>query len=674
MFKQTYTLASLLCGKYAKHLCLLSLALLLMSAELYAKKPKRCHKRVGYFASRNPDKLVSKLCRNLETDSAKVAAIYCWIISNLKYDYTKFEKQDFRVVNARNILKQRKAICYGYATLFKELCSKAGIKAVIVNGYSKNNSVDICDSFFLEDHAWNAVRIDDKWYLCDLTWDGGYHTYWRRTFKGSLLYVFSFGKIDKMYLKPKFVKRPAWNFFLKPGDYFAYDHLPANPIWQLKSDISSPVDFKNDSSWWYRSPRSMEDTYSEEYENERNSYADATDSLNEITDGYAYNAFNYRNHYQITVAKIFQALPYYRSIDFRSKDSAFQLEMADSVISYANQTLMHADSNRHYILQQHAMLINHLKLKNDKLKTDNKTLRKSSERLNKFATKGKRFRGKLSSYVNRTFKINRQSLENTFKNEKIYDPKKPSRTNEEDSADIINKLDSVDALLQLNLSKLDSMQDGTDSILFRLYPQLGRAVNFEYNKAANIKVAWLMRMLWNVDDLDYQMTLLKDSLLKKNRQNDSIFFNGSMDIMDSIHHCFKRINTQYKFIFRLSKEKLKLYRQLKNKCSAGSIQKITASYQAEKIGMYKTLNDYNAWQKNFILDLESLNDFLHELKQGCRKSIRQCRLERRFKLKPRHIHLRRNALLRLNTYRSRFANIELRKALRAKEKFKRKKR
>lgn len=674
MFKHTCTLASLLCGKYAKRICLLSLALLLMSAELYAKKPKRCHKRVGYFASRNPDKLVNKLCRNLETDSAKVAAIYCWITSNLKYDYTKFEKQDFRVVNARNILKQRRAICYGYATLFKELCSKAGIKAVIVNGYSKNSDVDICDSFFLEDHAWNAVRINDKWYLCDLTWDGGYHTYWRRTFKGNLLYVFSFGKIDKMYLKPRFVRRPTWNFFLKPGDYFAYDHLPANPIWQLKSDISSSTDFKNDSSRWYGLPRSMEDTYSDTYENERNNYAEAEDSLNEIIDGYAYNAFNYRNHYQLTVAKIFESMPYYRAIDFRSKDSAYQLETADSLADYARRILMHSDSNRIYIGQQHAMLINHLKLKNDILKSDNKKLRKSSERLNKFATKGKRFRGKLSAYVKRSFKINRQSLEKSFENDQIYKPKTSERSNEADSAALISKLDSVGALLQLNISKLDSMQNCADSILFSLYPQLGRAINFEYNKAVNIYTAWKMRKDRNIDDLDFPMKLLKDSLLLNNSTNDSIFFNGRMSILDSIQHTFTKINTQYKTIFRLGKERLKLYRQLKNKCSSGSSKMILDLYESEKLGMLNNLNNYNEWQNKYIFELKLLNEYLKLLKHACKESIKQCRFERRFKLKPRIIHIRRNALFRLNTYRSRFANIELRKALRAQEKFKRKKR
>lgn len=660
-------------GVYVKAVSLLLFFFLYQAQELQAKKPKRCHQRVGYFASRNPDKLVKKLCGKLESDSAKVAAIYCWITSSLRYDYTKLKRQDFRVVDLRSILKHKRAICYGYATLFRDLCQRAGIKAVVVNGYSKNPNVDLPDSFFLEDHSWNAVKIDDKWYLCDLTWDAGYLTYWRRTFKGSLLYVFSLGKIDRMYLKPKFVKRPMWNFFLKSGDYFAYDHLPANPIWQLKADISSCTDFKNDSSWWYGKPRSMEDTYSDIYENERNNYAEATDSMNEVTDGYAYNGFNYRNHYQLTVAKIFESLPLYSSIDFRSKDSALQFKTANLLIADANQILLHADSNRIYILQQHAMLISHLNLKNDILKTDNKTLRKSSERLNKFALKGKRFRGKLSAYIQRTFKINRVNLKKTFDNEKIYEPKTSRLSNKADSAACLRKLDSLELLMQLNIQLLDSMQRRGDSILFQLYPQLGRAINFEYDKADNINTAWRMRKYFNTDDLDYPMILLKDSLLASNNRNDSFFFNGRLSILDSINRTFKHINTQYKKIQRLGKERLKLYIQLKNKCSIHSSDDIIKLYEDEKLRMLNTLKNYNDWQKNYLSELHLLNEYLKTLRHACRQSIKQCRLERRFKLKPRYIHLRRNALLRLNTYRSRFANIELRKALRAKEKFRNRK-
>ena len=59
-----------------------------------------------------------------------------------------------------------KAVCEGYAEAFQYLLQKAGIQSFIITGSSVNPGTGES-----EGHAWNAVRIDGRYYHVDLTWD-----------------------------------------------------------------------------------------------------------------------------------------------------------------------------------------------------------------------------------------------------------------------------------------------------------------------------------------------------------------------------------------------------------------------------------------------------------------------------------------------------------------------
>jgi hypothetical protein len=52
----------------------------------------KCTKKVGYFSSRNAEKLANQLTKDLDDDKDKVEAIHCWITHHIKYDISKGQK------------------------------------------------------------------------------------------------------------------------------------------------------------------------------------------------------------------------------------------------------------------------------------------------------------------------------------------------------------------------------------------------------------------------------------------------------------------------------------------------------------------------------------------------------------------------------------------------------
>ena len=68
--------------------------------------------------------------------------------------------------SAYGALVQGKAVCDGYAKAFQTVLRRAGIRSFLITGSSVNPSTGVP-----EGHAWNAVRIDGKYYHVDVTWD-----------------------------------------------------------------------------------------------------------------------------------------------------------------------------------------------------------------------------------------------------------------------------------------------------------------------------------------------------------------------------------------------------------------------------------------------------------------------------------------------------------------------
>lgn len=188
--------------------------------------------------SKNYKRLAHHLCDSLDTDYQKANAIYNWVTHNIKYDVKSIHRSKLRTDKPNEVLKRGKTICGGYADLVTAMCKEVGIRAQTIIGYYKDWKFDEGDKFFIPNHAWNAVSIDNKWQYIDATAGAGYTTLqpnWFQRLRANI-------NKKKLYTakKPKFVKRYDSEPFLPNIESFRMRRLSADPLWQL-CDTSLPL-------------------------------------------------------------------------------------------------------------------------------------------------------------------------------------------------------------------------------------------------------------------------------------------------------------------------------------------------------------------------------------------------------------------------------------------------
>ncbi len=170
-----------------------------------------------------PDSLVNytdianHLTADLGTSEEKIRAIYVWIAHNISYDYQQVSyPRSYDEISEiiDDVIKEKKGVCMHYANLFLAMCKEVGLESYMISGYVKQN-----DRIEDSSHAWNAVKIDNSYFLLDVTWGAGYG-------------------IDN-----KFVQKFNNEYFLISPSIFLETHMPFDPIWQFVDNPINNMDF-----------------------------------------------------------------------------------------------------------------------------------------------------------------------------------------------------------------------------------------------------------------------------------------------------------------------------------------------------------------------------------------------------------------------------------------------
>ncbi len=166
--------------------------------------------------------LTEQLINGLSSDLDKAKAIYTWIGENISYDTQAYFSGNYQDSNAYNTFITRKSVCQGYAELFNEMATFAGLEAKVISGYAKGYGYKLNDKITGTNHAWNVVKINNDWKLIDTTWGSG-----------------------SINSQNKFERRFNYHYFLTDPKRFIYDHLPEDPNMQLLNPPVSKAEFSN---------------------------------------------------------------------------------------------------------------------------------------------------------------------------------------------------------------------------------------------------------------------------------------------------------------------------------------------------------------------------------------------------------------------------------------------
>lgn len=96
------------------------------------------------------------------TKYQKILMIHDYLVNNVSFEESLSKNN---IYNMHGALVNKEAVCEGYAKAFKYLMDKIGVECVIVIGTATNSKGET------ENHAWNYVNLDNKWYAVDVTWD-----------------------------------------------------------------------------------------------------------------------------------------------------------------------------------------------------------------------------------------------------------------------------------------------------------------------------------------------------------------------------------------------------------------------------------------------------------------------------------------------------------------------
>ena len=183
---------------------------------------KRSYKTADKIAAKtekttNLNVLSENLTQNLPDTIDKFRAIFTWIALNISYDVSATNNPEKESSNPEEVILKGKSVCEGYANLFQALCEQRNLPCKTISGWTKNFPDKINEDLPRStSHAWNAIKVDRQWFLCDVTWASGYLSEETN----------------------EFIKEFNPTYFCTPAKLFRLNHYPEKINWFLGDTLS----------------------------------------------------------------------------------------------------------------------------------------------------------------------------------------------------------------------------------------------------------------------------------------------------------------------------------------------------------------------------------------------------------------------------------------------------
>ncbi|KAL2438324.1 hypothetical protein ABEF95_006857 [Exophiala dermatitidis] len=124
--------------------------------------------------------LAHQLTAPFPSATDKARAIFTWLHHNIDYDVVSFFNNNVKGSTPQSTLQSGLAVCEGYAALFTNLATYAGLESLVISGHGKGYGFKPLAPNsplppYNASHAWNAVKIDNgEWKLIDACWGAGH--------------------------------------------------------------------------------------------------------------------------------------------------------------------------------------------------------------------------------------------------------------------------------------------------------------------------------------------------------------------------------------------------------------------------------------------------------------------------------------------------------------------
>lgn len=103
--------------------------------------------------------IVSRETKGLATPEDKLMALWDWTMANTDYARTSTGKADSKYHHPQNLIFEEKAVCQGFAYLWKEMAKLAGFETNVIIDRKAN-------------HAYCVTKVNSKWFYVDTTHAG----------------------------------------------------------------------------------------------------------------------------------------------------------------------------------------------------------------------------------------------------------------------------------------------------------------------------------------------------------------------------------------------------------------------------------------------------------------------------------------------------------------------